>query len=187
MGFFKKLLNMIASASLPTYKFENNKLQLKTDTDNYYEYDLDEYDIKTRHDPFVLEAYTLTSRDIFIEYIKTDSNTSWTGHALSLYESFFKEKLNVQESETLEKKEISNYVFQVIKINDSFVIHLIYIYTGNSNIIIVDMKGSLYQGLRVSFDKNYEYKYTDVEKGEVNFNISMVKENCLRGFFGSDD
>jgi hypothetical protein len=187
MGFFNKLLNMIASASLPTYKFENNKLQLKTDADNYYEYDLDEYDMKTRHDPFVLEAYTLTSKDIFIEYMKVDSNASWKGHALSLYESFFKEKLNVKQSETLEKKEMSNYVFQVIKINDSIVIHFIYIYTGNSNIIIVDMKGDLYQGLRIGFDKNYEYKYNNINRGEVNFNISMVKENCLRSFFGSND
>ncbi len=187
MGFFNKILNIIATASLPIYKFENNILSFKTDKDNYYDYCLEEYDIKTRHDPFVIEAYTLSSKDIFIEYIKTDINTSWNGHALSLYESFFKQKVNIKDSETLEKFEISNYVFKVIKVNDSFVIHFIYIYTSNSNIIIVDMKGDLYKNLLSCFKKDYDYKYSDIEKGSVNFNISMVKENNIRNFFNTSD
>jgi len=187
MGFFTKVLKFIAKASIPTYKFDDNKLYFKVKSEEFYEYELGEYDIKTRHDPFVLEAYTLGNKDIFIEYIKIDNNSQWIGHALSLYEGFFKEKLVIKSMDTIEKKEIGQYVFKTYKINDSFVLHLIYIYTAVLDVIILDTKGELYKQLLFRLDGNYEYKFDNEEKGDVNFNISMVKENCIRNFLRSDD
>ncbi|PLY07648.1 MAG: hypothetical protein C0625_05585 [Arcobacter sp.] len=186
MGFFQKIAKFIANASIPTYKFEDNKLYFKVKTDEFYEHDLGQYNIKTRHDPFVFEAYTLDSKDIFLEYIRIDDNSQWNGQVLSLYESFFKEKLNIKEFETIEKKEIGNYTFKTYKIDNSFIIHMIYISTGISDIIIFDTKSNLYKNLLCRLDANYEYKFKNEEKGDINFNISMVKENCLREFFRAD-
>ncbi len=187
MGFFSKIVKFIATASIPIYKFEDNKLIFKITADEFFEYELFEYEIKTRHDSYVIEAYTLNNQDIFLEYIKLDSNSQWNGQALSLYETFFKEKLNIKEFETIEKKEINNYTFKIFKVNDSFILHLIYIYTVNSDIIILDTKGKLYKGLLSRLDKFYKYNFPKEEKGDINFNISMVKENSLKGFFNASD
>ncbi|WP_072682583.1 hypothetical protein [Arcobacter sp. LA11] len=187
MGFFDKILKFIAKASIPTFKFEDNKLHFKVKSEEYYEYDLGTYDIKTRHDPFIMEAYTLNTQDIFLEYIRVDHNTQWNGQALSLFEGFFVEKLNIRDFETIEKKDIEHYTFKTYRINESFVIHSIAIYTVVSDIIILDTKGDLYKNLLFRLDGNYQYKFDKEEKGDINFNISMVKENCFKGFFSASD
>ncbi len=187
MGFFNKVFKFIANASMPTYKFENNQIAFKTNTENYLEYDLGNYDMKTRHDPFVFEAYTISNEELFLEYVKTDNNTSWNGQAVSLYEDFFKSKLKLNSFETLEKKELGNYIFKVKKVNENFVLHLIYIWTVSTNIFIVDMKGNLYKKLLSELDSNYEYNFEKEEKASVNFNISIVKDNCLQGFFNASN
>lgn len=187
MSFFDKILKFIAKASIPTYKFEDDKLYFKVKSEEYYEYDLIEYDIKTRHDPFIMEAYTLTTKNIFLEYIKIEHNTQWNGQALSLFESFFVEKLNIKDFEVIEKKDIEHYTFKTYKINESFVIHMIAIYTVISDVIILDTKGDLYKNLLFRLDGNYQYKFDKEEKGDINFNISMVKDNCFKGFFGASD
>ncbi len=187
MGIFQKVLNFIARASIPIFKFENNYLFFKLKNDEFYKYELKKYDVKTRHDPFILEAYTLNTKDIFLEYIRVDQNTFWNGQAFSLYEDFFKEKLDISSFETIEKKEVENYTFETKRVNESFVLHMIYIYMVNIDIIIVDMKGELYKNLLFRLDRNYLYKFNEEEKGEVNFNISLVKENCTRSFFNVGD
>lgn len=185
MGIFSKIANFIAKASIPVFKFENNHLHFKLRDDEFYEYDLKEYDIKTRHDSYVHEAYTLTSSDVFLEYIRIDSNTTWAGHPLSVFEGFFKEKLLIKSMETIEKKVIGHFTFETIKVDESFVIHMIHIYMANIDVIIVDAKGDLYKNLLFRLDGNYLYKYDNEEKGNINFNISLVKENIIRGFFNA--
>lgn len=183
MGIFQKIISAIANASMPIYKFENNQIAFKTESEEYIKYDLDVYDVKTRHDPFVVEAYTINNDEIFLEYVKTDTNIIWNGQALSLYEDFFKQKLQIKEFETLESKDISNYTFKVKKVDDSFILHIIYIWAANTDVFILDMKGDLYKKLLSEFEKGYSYKYDNEEKAHVNFNISLVKENCMQGFF----
>lgn len=185
MGIFQKIISAIANASMPIYKFENNQIAFKTDSEEYVYHDLDVYDMKTRHDPFVVDAYTINNDEIFLEYVKTDTNTTWNGQALSMYEDFFKQKLQIKEFETLESKDISNYTFKVKKVDDAFVLHIIYIWAANTDVFIVDMKGNLYKKLLSEFEKEYTYSFDEKEKGNVNFNISLVKENCIQGFFNA--
>lgn len=187
MGLLTKIVNFIAKASIPTFKFENNQLHFKLKNDEFYEYDLVSYEIKTRHDSYILEAYTLYTEDIFLEYIRLDPSAAWRAQPLSLYEGFFKEKLAIKEFLVVEKKEIGNYTFKIYKIEDSFVFHMIYISTAISDIMIIDTKGELYKNLLFRLDGKYIYKYEDEEKGSINFNISMVKENAIRGFFHAEE
>lgn len=187
MSFFKKIANMIAKASLPTFKFEDNKIHFKLKNDDYFIYDLGEYEIKTRHDSYVLEAYTLITNNIFLEYVRLDNNASWRGQSLSIYEGFLKEKLNIKKLEIIENKEINNYTFKVCKIDESFIFHIVYTYTSVSDIIIIDTSGKLYKDLLHRLDGHYIYGYENEEKGSVNFNISIVKENCIRNYIGYDN
>lgn len=183
MGFFQKIANFIAKASIPTFKFENNQLSFKLKNEEFYNYDINNYEIKTRHDSYVLEAYTLFTQDIFLEYIRLDSSAAWRGQALSLYEGFFKIKLQIKDLSVIEKKEIGNYTFKIYKVDENFILHMIYVSTAISDIMIVDTKGELYKNLLFRLDGKYIYKYENEEKGSVNFNISMVKENAIRRFF----
>lgn len=187
MGFLKNLFNNFMKLSRPVYSFVDNQLQFKINSDFFYKYTLDDYDIKTRHDPYILEAYTLASGDIFLEYIRDDFNTSWNGQALSLYEGFFKEKLKINTFEVKESIELDSYVFKTFLVDDSFILHLIYIYDVSSNVIIIDTKGQLYKDLLRSLKDNYTYKFEDEVKGEINFNISIVKENSIKGYFNASD
>ena len=41
--------------------------------------------------------------------------------------------------------------------------------------------------LQSEFDKEYTYNFDEKEKGNVNFNISLVKENCIQGFFNASN
>ena len=187
MGLFQNIAKFLAKASIPTFKFENNQLHFKLKNDEFFEYDLGSYEIKTRHDSYILEAYTLYNQDIFLEYVRLDPSAAWKGQPLSLYEGFFKEKLSIRDLSVIEKKEITNYTFKVYKVDESFVLHMIYISTVVSDIMIIDTKGELYKNLIFRLDGNYIYKHKKEEKGSVNFNISLVKENAIRGFFHAEE
>lgn len=187
MSFFKNILNFIKKASLPTFKFENNQLHFKLKNDDYFIYELGEYEIKTRHDSYVLEAYTLNNNELFLEYIRPDNIASWNGDFLGFYEDFFKEKLGIKTFKKLEELEVNNYTFKVFKIDNSFVLHTIYISTVISDIIIIDMKGNLYKNLLFRLEGKYDYNFEKEDKGSVNFNISLIKENCLRGYLGANN
>jgi len=183
MGFFKNLLNTIAKAARPIYTFKDNNLLFKISSDEIHTYFLDKYDLKTRHDPYVFEAYTLSSKDIFLEYIKVDSDTSWNGSAINFYESFFKDELKIKTLKTLEDEEVDTYVFKVFEVNEQFILFFIYIYEVNKDIFIIDSKGDLYKNLISKKIKDYAFKYEESLKGEINFDISLVKKNSVEEFF----
>lgn len=187
MGFIKDLFGNFMKLSRPVFSFVDNQLQFKINSDFFFKYTLEDYDVKTRHDPYIFEAYTLHNEDIFLEYIKDDFNTNWNGQALSLYEGFFKEKLRIYSWEVLESIDIDPYTFKTIKINNNFVLHIVYVYDISTNVIIIDTKGDLYKNLHVCLNANYEYKFANDLKGEINFNISLVKENSIKGFINAND
>jgi hypothetical protein len=187
MGFLKKILKGIFNSSIPLYKFQDNKLYFKIDLEEYFEYELGEYDMKTRHDPFVYEAYTLNNKEIFLEYIRPDANASWNGQPLSLYEGFFKKKLGIRYLDVIENREYPNYVFKTYRVNDSFILHMIYLFTPVSELFVVDVKGNLYKNLQLKLNKNYKYAYENEQKGDINFNISLVKDNSIKGYFNESD
>lgn len=60
---------------------------------------------------------------------------------------------------------------------------MIYVYSISSELFVIDVKGNLYKNLLLSLNKNYKYCYENEQKGDINFNISLVKENSMRGFF----
>lgn len=186
MGFFTKILDSLIKAAKPTFSFKDDSLFFKISGDEFYKYDLNKYDQKTRHDPYVLNAYTLKSEEIFLEYIKLPNNTSWNGSALGYFESLFKNELKIDKLEILEKYEINNYVFKTYQINEQFVCFFIYIYHTNNDIFIIDTKGELYKNILEKIKKDYTFKYEDSVKGLVNFDLSLVKKNTLEEYFSLD-
>lgn len=183
MNFIKKLLKKLAKASLPIFNFDQNELKFQIDSNDMLSYGLDNFDVKTRHDPYAIEAYTIKNRDIFVEHIRLDNDCAWNCDPYGSFKSFFKEKSKVDSMELEKEFTIDNYTFSTYKINDDFIVHLIHIYDVNKNTFIVDTKGELFRTLLMHLDPHYVYKYENEKKEDVFFDLSMAKENAIRSFF----
>ena len=185
MGLFSKIFKSILKASRPSFVFESHQLKFDVSEEEYLTYDISDYEVKTRHDPYVVEAYTLANNELFIEYIKTDSDTTWNGQSRSLFETFFKDELKINSLSILKREEFGHYEMTTYRVNDNFILHLIFIWDATTDIFIIDTKGELFKTLMSKLQKDYEYPYESEEKGSINFNISMVKENAFKNFFGT--
>lgn len=182
MGFFNKIIKAIKQASVSTYSFENNNLKFLIDGDEFYIYELGQYDMKTRHDPYTMEAYTLKNSDVHVEFIRCDASIDWRGQPRSLYEGLMKEKLKVS-MELKERIEIDKYEFSTYKIDDNFILHFIYIWENQKNTFIIDTQGKLYTELLCKLKPTYTYNFDNEEKGSVNFDLSLVKNNAFEYYF----
>jgi len=187
MGFLSKIFSSLSKMSIPIFSFDANlgKISFKLLNDERYFYDLKSYEIKTRHDSYVLEAYTLKTEDIHLEYIHLDSFSSWNGLSRSFYTKLISDKLKL-DLKLEERIDFNNYEFSTYLADDSFIFHLIYIWENGKDILIIDTKGELYKNLLSSFKSNYNYKFEDFDKGSVNFDISLVKENSLKSYFNAN-
>ena len=179
----KNILKSILKLSRPTFNLEDNILKFKINSEYFYTYTLDDYDTKTRHDSYILEAYTLKSKNLFIEYIHTDADVSWNGLPSSFFIEVVKSKLNLKSMVVLESYEFNNYVFTTYKIDNHFILNFIYISEINKEIFILDISSQLYTNLLCNFKKDYKYTYPKNEDDIVEFNFSLTRENNLNNYF----
>lgn len=179
----ESIFKSIKKLSRPYFTLEENELKFKIDSDTFYKFPILNVETKTRYDSYVLEAYTLKADNLHLEYIHTADDISWNGQALSFFKDLLKDNIKAKSMELLEEKEFVHYEFMVYKINDYFILNIIYIYEINKEIFIIDTDGELYENLLKNFDKNYTY---DFEKKPINFkdlNISLVKNNAMKSYF----
>ena len=127
----KSIFKTISKLSRPYFSLEENELKFKIDSDNFYKFPITNIETKTRYDSYVLEAYTLKADNLHIEYIHTADDISWNGQALSFFKDLLKESLKARKMKILEQKEFGHYEFLVYKIDDYFILNLIYIYEVN--------------------------------------------------------
>ncbi len=189
MNFFKKILNSLNQMSSPLFSFDANKSELSfiLPNDEKFDFTLENYEVKTRHDPYVLEAYTFNSKDIFFEYIHLDTNTSWNGLARGYFEELLKDSIK-ENLELEERFEFKHYEFSTYKTATKGFVHLIYIWEVNKEVFLIDKKGILYNEFIKLLKSDYEYKYSGREIFDLYHEISLVKHNSLNHYFnGSSD
>ena len=126
---------------------------------------------------------TLKADNIHVEYIHTDDDVSWNGQALSFFKDLLKENIKAYSMDLLEKKEFRHYEFLVYKIDEKYILNVIYIYEINKEVFIVDQKGNLYENLLKNFDKNYIYKFEKNKTDFIDLNFSLVKNNAMKSYF----
>lgn len=180
---FNSFFKTISKLSRPYYILEENQLKFRIDHDSFYTFPIENIEIKTRYDSYILEAYTLKADDIYVEYINTQNDVSWNAHALSYFKDLLKDTINASSMDLLERREFGHYEFLVYKIDYSYLINIIYIYEINKEIFIIDTKGELYENLLISFDKTYKYKFEKKEVDFSNLNLSLVKNNAIKSYF----
>jgi hypothetical protein len=181
MGFFKNILNSLVRVSLPLCTFENNTLKFRVNDNDVYIYALEEYDIKTRHDPYVQEAYTLKNAQIHFEFIRTDEDISWNGLSRSFYESLLQKELQCKHFELMNREEIGHYEFSTYLIDHRYTVHLIYIWEMQKEMFIVDTCGHLYHTLLNKMQDGLETKKYNYET--IKLDVSLVKNNAFHGYF----
>ena len=180
---FKSLFKTITKLSRPYFTLEENQLKFKIESDNFYYFPISNIETKTRHDPYVLEAFTLTAKQLYLEYIHTHMDVSWNGQAFSFFISLLKRDIRAKTMDLLEKKEFNHYDLMVYKIDNSYILNLIYIYELDKEIFIVDLKGNLYEGLLKNFEKDYKYEFERNKKLNLTLNTSVVRNNAIQGYF----
>ncbi|RXJ84205.1 hypothetical protein [Arcobacter cloacae] len=180
----KSVFKTITKLSRPYFSLEENELKFKIDSDNFYKYPISNVETKTRHDSYVLEAYTLKTKDLFIEYIHIDSDVSWNSQALGSFISLLKENLKIRNMDLLEKKEFNHYEFLTYKIDGNYILNIIYIYEINKDIFIIDKQSELYENLLKNFQKDYKYTLEKNSNLNLEINVSLVKNNAMRSYFG---
>ena len=191
MGFItrtlKTIVKSIVKLSRPVFNFEDNKLSFKVNPEHFYSFNLNNYETKTRHDSYTIEAYTIKSDNLFIEYVHIDSDVQWRGLPSSLYIEFLKDRLGFKKMDILEKKEYKNFDFYTFKIDEHFILNFIYIYEVNKDVFILDIKSELYENLLRNFDKNYKYKFEQNDENSLDIDISIVNDNNFFNYFGHED
>lgn len=180
----KMIFKTITKLSRPYVSLEENDLKFKIDSDNTFKYTLSNIDTKTRHDPYIIDAYTLSANEIYLEYIHTDIDVSWNGQALSFFISLLKDNIKAKNFDLVEKEEFSHYEFLTYKVDNSYFLNIIYIYEVSKEVFIVDKKAGLYEKLLKNFKKDYVYRF---EKDSNNIpkieNLSLVKNNAMNSYF----
>ena len=183
VDFFKSLFKTIKKLSRPYFSLEENELKFKIDSDTFYKFPILNIETKTRYDSYILDAYTLKADNIHLEYIHTDNDISWNAQALSFFKDLLKESINAYSMDLLEKKEFRHYEFLVYKIDEKYILNVIYIYEINKEVFIVDTKGELYENLLKNFDKTYVYKFERNQIDFIDLNLSLVKNNAMKSYF----
>ena len=183
VDFFKSLFKTIKKLSRPYFSLEENELKFKIDSDTFYKFPILNIETKTRYDSYILDAYTLKADNIHLEYIHTDNDTSWNAQALSFFKDLLKESINPYSMDLLEKKEFRHYEFLVYKIDEKYILNIIYIYEIDKEIFIVDSKGELFEGLLKNFEKDYKYEFERNKKLNLTLNTSVVRNNAIQGYF----
>lgn len=181
----KTIFKKIAKLSIPYMTLEENDLKFKISSDDHtFKYTLLNIETKTRHDAYILEAYTLSADDIYLEYIHIDADVSWNGQALSFFISLLKEHIKAKKFELLEKEEFPHYEFLTYKVDDKYILNIIYIYEMHKEVFIIDKKSDLYKKLLKNFNKEYIYQFTKNDDSIPSIvNLSLVKNNAMNGYF----
>lgn len=187
MGFFKSLVKSFIKLSRPRFSFDENQLKFKINSDKFYIYEIEDYETKTRHDSYVIDAYTIKTENLFIEHIQIDNDVQWRGLASSLYTTFLKEKLGLKSMKILETKEYDGYDFITYEIDEHFILNFIYIYEINKDTFILDAKSELYENLLQNFDSSYTYRFPKNKDTKMNIDISIVRDNAFMYYFGLEN
>ena len=186
MNFFKKLLNSLNHISRPIFSFDAHQsaISFVLPNDEFFSFTLENYDVKTRHDPYVFEAYTFNSKDIFFEYIHLDSVCNWNGLGRSFFEDLLKKKIN-QNLVLKERYEIGHYEFSTYETESNGFLHLIFIWDVSKSIFLIDKKGILYKEFLSLLKSDYKYLYEDKKIYDLDIEVSLVKHNSLNQYFNA--
>lgn len=179
----KYIFKKVTKLSIPYFSLEENYLKFKITSEFSFKFLLSNIETKTRHDAYVLDAYNLKTKDIYIEYIHTINGVIWNSQPFSAFLDLLKDELKTNSFKNIFKKSFSPYEFNIYEVDNVYKLYIIYIYEIDKEIFIVDSKGELYENLLRNFEKSYNCNFEKNENNHFDLNISLVKKNALYNYF----
>mgnify|MGYP000591298755 CR=1 FL=1 len=179
----KYIFKKVTKLSIPYFSLEENYLKFKITSEFSFKFLLSNIETKTRHDAYVLDAYNLKTKDIYIEYIHTINGVIWNSQPFSAFLDLLKDELKTNSFKNIFKKSFSPYEFNIYEVDNVYKLYIIYIYEIDKEIFIVDSKGELYENLLRNFEKSYNCNFEKNENNHFDLNISLVKKNALNNYF----
>ena len=179
----KYIFKKVTKLSIPYFSLEENYLKFKITSEFSFKFLLSNIETKTRHDAYVLDAYNLKTKDIYIEYIHTINGVIWNSQPFSAFLDLLKDELKTNSFKNIFKKSFSPYEFNIYEVDNVYKLYIIYIYEIDKEIFIVDTKGELYKNLLSNFEKSYNCNFEKNENNCFDLNISLVKKNALNNYF----
>ncbi|WP_198305741.1 hypothetical protein [Arcobacter vandammei] len=179
----KFIFKRVTKLSIPYFSLEENDLSFKISSDYSFKYPISNIETKTRHDAYVVEAYTLKTNELYIEYINTYYDTSWNGQALGYFLSLLKDDIGAKKIDLVDSYEFSHYEFRTYFVDNSYYLNIIYLYENSKEIFIIDKKYSLFQSLLRNFKKDYSFNFDEKFNLDLNFTFSLVKKNAINNYF----
>ena len=124
--------------------------------------------------------------NLFLEYIQLDLNCEWNGLSRGYYKSFFKEKSKIDTMKLVKRFDIKNYEFSQYKLDDKYLINLIFIWSADESTFILDSKGKFTATLLEKLSSKIKLPIGD-KNIDLEFNDSLAKENWIRGYFKKEE
>lgn len=183
MGLVSDFLKAISKIAIQHFSLEDTCLKFKIKGDTFFKYKVENFDIKTRHDPYAIESYTLNADDLYLEYVEIDEEAKWNFNPSTSFLDLFKKEMNVKTMVNLEKRSFKYYDFYVYRINEKYIINFIHIQDINKEIFIIDQKAELYEELLKKIVDDYHYMYDKNKIKIFDFNFSLTKRNAINNYF----
>lgn len=138
-----------------------------------------------------LHSYTINQNfnsfgRLLIENIPLDSYCKWNGLSRGYYESFFEEKSKITNMKLIKRFDIKNYEFSQYKIDNKYLLNLIFIWNANESTFIIDYKGKFTNTLLEKLSSQIKLPIND-KNINLNFNYSLAKENWIKQYFSKED
>lgn len=125
----KYIFKKVTKLSIPYFSLEENYLKFKITSEFSFKFFLSNIETKTRHDAYVLDAYNLKTKDIYIEYIHTINGVIWNSQPFSAFLDLLKDELKTNSFKNIFKKSFSPYEFNIYEVDNVYKLYIM----GTSN------------------------------------------------------
>jgi hypothetical protein len=137
-------------------------------------------------DTFTISDDNYNYGKLFIENIQLESNCHWNGLASGYFTYEFRTRMKFKTFELVDRFIKQNYEVSTYKVDGEKYLSIIEMYSVNNNVFILDNSGKLSVELIKLLDANYEYKYSDLPRADVQYDFSLVKNNAIYSYFGKE-
>ncbi|MGP2656250.1 hypothetical protein ACOJTA_04335 [Malaciobacter sp. WC5094] len=120
---------------------------------------------------------------LFVEYIWLDNSCTWNGLSRGFFEYQLKKDLKVSSMKIVERLEYSNYEFTSYLIDNKYYVDLIYKYSNNEDLFILDYKGLYFQEQIQKFKKDFKSKSLGKKRLTKEYFKSLVRMNIVENYF----
>lgn len=161
---------------------------------NYYTFDINDVGLKKNYtfDSCTNSSYISNFNNekygnLFIEYINLDSSCNWNGFQRGYFEYLFKTTIKLDSIKLVEVVDFKNFELLTYLVDNKYYFNLIYNFTVNEDIFIIDYEGKYFDEKIKKLIPSYVNDYLNKPRFVSQYNNSLVKMNFINAYFSKDN